>query len=180
MRQLSTILAAAGVGLRRGTFSLAKKYPKRHLRGVPLRDSPYGGNWISGTTIGTCLSNGRCVCAAAAHQESNEKLQLSFGVPRWMRILQHLHHKAPRRKGRKQFHNRRSGRAGQTIRPFDTLVPKIDRQLACLKLGIPKGLAPGRRFGYFLDEEKVTRRRPTPASAKMVLTCRNATQNNLS
>ena len=26
--------------LRRGTFSLAKKYPKRHLRGFPLRDSP--------------------------------------------------------------------------------------------------------------------------------------------
>ena len=30
-----------------------------------------------------------------------------------------------------------------------------------LKKGIPKGLAPGWRFAYFLDKEKVGRRRPT-------------------
>ena len=46
------------------------------------------------------------------------------------------------------------------------------------KTGIPKGLAPGRRFGYFLDEEKVTRRRPTHGGNKIVLPCRIAAQHD--
>ena len=48
------------------------------------------------------------------------------------------------------------------------------------KHGIPKGLAPGRRFAYFLDEEKVGRRRPTHGCNQIVLDCRIAARNNLS
>ena len=66
------------------------------------------------------------------------------------------------------------------IRPFDTLVPKTEQQLSYFTLGIPKGLAPGRRFGYFLDEEKVTRRRPTHGCNQIVLDCRIAARHNLS
>ena len=61
-------------------------------------------------------------------------------------------------------HSRRSGRAGQTQRPFDTLVPKTEPGLAFHKTGIPKGRPLGRIFGYFCSYTKVPRRRPTPAS----------------
>ena len=118
MRQVSTILAAADVGLRRGTFQSIEKYPKDRLRGFPLRDSPYGGNWISGTTIGTCASNGRCICVAAATQIFAASLQLFFGVPRWTKILQHLQHKALLRKGRNQFCSRRSALSGANDSPI--------------------------------------------------------------
>ena len=60
------------------------------------------------------------------------------------------------------------------IRQFDTLVPKIEQWLSCFTLGIPKGLAHGRRFAYFLDEEKVGRRGPTHGCNQIVLDCRIA------
>ena len=50
--------------LRRVSFPSPEKTRKGRLRGFPLRDSPVGRNKISNTTIGTCLTNGRCVCPA--------------------------------------------------------------------------------------------------------------------
>ena len=49
-----------------------------------------------------------------------------------------------------------------------------------LNTGSPKPTRFRRRFAYFLAEEKVGRRRPTPAIVQIVLPCRTAARHNLS
>ncbi len=57
--------------------------------------------------------------------------------------------------------------SGANGKYYDVLVPQTEQPRKILrsrKTGIPKGLAPGRRFAYFLDEEKVGRRRQNQLS----------------
>ena len=106
-----------------------------------------------------------------------------FRSRRWVKLCDgefHHQNKALLRKGRNQFCSRRSALSGAYDSPIRHPRAENRSQIACFKMGIPKGLAPGRRFGYFLDEEKVTRRRPTHGGNKIVLPCRKATRNSLS
>ena len=118
MRQISTILAAAGVGLRRGTFSLAKKYPKRHRNpvgfGLPVLGA---GSWVAseGERYRQLFLPPRSFLSDFACRPSPPYIAKSVCRFRSLRLaklyggeFQHQY-KALRRKGRNRFHNRRSG-----------------------------------------------------------------------
>ena len=89
-------------------------------------------------------------------------LQRGLGLRRM--CVQHPLHRSVRLRGRQ-------AELDKKVLPEDQLLVHGAEQLftweRVRQMGIPKGLDPGRRFGYFLAEEKVPRRRPTQSNRQI-------------